>query len=571
MTLLSFFGAPASAASALPSDTTKTTAKPPTSKRPRQSIKAAAQRQASLAKIGRNAATNAAVPHIGDGDEEADEAGVVDDHEETEEWCASALTRGVRVPLKPSSSGLVSYATSHIEVIAPVTAESEEEGYAIDPAWESQHARLPLIARLGWDVALAPTKLSEIVGQAAAKEDILTWWTAMKQGPTVPQAGLIMYGATGTGKTLMARLCAEHLGYTLLVPDADRGREAAHEALAALRKHSLVSDAKPIALFFEHVDDVDGKARECARIVLKAWAQEAPKAPRPRSVVLFSCESPYDASLVALRTACKLVAFPELSDGSMRKAITESCLRGGVKADADDIAKVLASSNGRMRAALLGLQFIACGSLSGHGHSAMKLDILNGPTDTARLALSTAPDTNIELASVHLEDAALALHSVLPASIPSMAPFKRGLEALTSSLDALGHFDLVQRTHWTEASAYFVGRGAAAPVRALRCEHVGAGSAPDMRNVWRGSCPEYKAQNARAARQLREARAQHEARIIKGCSVARSSDRSSRAYAVTLPDNICLLDQVRPSAATLEDLGILFPREWMRVSQNVDI
>jgi hypothetical protein len=333
-------------------------------------------------------------------------------------------------------------------------------------------------------------------------------------------------------------------------------------------------------LFFEHVDDVDGKARECARIVMKAWAQEVSKAPRPRSVVLFSCESPYDSSLSALRTACKLVAFPELNESSMRRAISESCVRGGVKASADDVAKVLESSNGRMRAALLGLQFIA-GGTSGESvdgadgadsavYSAMKLDILHGPIDTARLALSTAPDANIELASVHLEDAALALHSALPASIPSMASFKKGLEALTSSLDALGHYDLVQRTHWTEASAYFVGRGAAAPIKDLRGEHGCAGSAPDMRDVWRGACPELVAQKARAARQLRDARAQHEARITKGCNVTRCSDKTSRAYTVALPERICLLDQVRPSAATLEDLGIVFPREWVRVSKHVD-
>lgn len=635
MTLLSFLGM-------APTTVTKTDVptkpgKPvmPATKRPRTSSKAPVQRGQSVKAKGHKkaAAANAAAPKLGDGDgdgdgdadSEADDAGAnadagedayahakgaedrAEDRAEDLAWSAPSV-KGMRVPTMPSTSGWVSYVVTPAEGVAAIshghTEESEEDAYAIDPAWELQHARLPPIARLGWDVALAPTKLSEIVGQAAAKEEILNWWTTMKQGPTVPQAGLMMYGATGTGKTLMARLCAEHMGYTLLVPDADRGKEAAHEALAALRKHSLLSDAtdadayanadskaggairpakpaRPIALFFEHVDDVDGKARECARIVMKAWAQEVSKAPRPRSVVLFSCESPYDSSLSALRTACKLVAFPELNESSMRRAISESCVRGGVKATADDVAKVLESSNGRMRAALLGLQFIAGGGTSGESvdgadgadsavYSAMKLDILHGPIDTARLALSTAPDANIELASVHLEDAALALHSALPASIPSMASFKKGLEALTSSLDALGHYDLVQRTHWTEASAYFVGRGAAAPIKALRGEHGCAGSAPDMRDVWRGACPELVAQKARAARQLRDARAQHEARITKGCNVTRCSDKTSRAYTVALPERICLLDQVRPSAATLEDLGILFPREWVRVSKHVD-
>jgi hypothetical protein len=442
--------------------------------------------------------------------------------------------------------------------------------------WHQQHLALPPTKRLMWDEALAPTKLSEMLGQTSAKEACLQWWTSMKRGiaSTETKPTLMLHGPPGTGKTLMIRLLAEHMGYRLLVPDLDGSGLSAKDAMATLTRTSLAShdgDSRPIAMLLEHADDSEAKVRDTVRSIVSAWSKHVQtmhkrkgKAKESMSVLVATCENAFDENMAAIRRQSLAVSMPTLPESTMKTALLDSVRRVGMCVPSEHISSVLTSCSGRMRGALLALQFLLVHESTRNNPlraAPMYVDILYGPRDTARLAFTTAPEQNMEQAKCHLEETSLCLHAVLPASVPAMASNSQALAALCCAYDALSHVDMLHRTYWTDAQAYFVGRGLASPIASLRTAH-GCGNSFDMSDAW-SACPQYFVRKGQATKQLREARESYSKEILKGLVVSKTSEKGSASSTVLLPPNILSLDQVVPSANTLLDIGLLRPRKWI--------
>jgi DNA polymerase III delta prime subunit len=502
--------------------------------------------------------------------------------------------------------------------------------YARDPEWERMHAALPPQRRLQWDVALAPSTLWELSGQTLAKDTLSRWWGAMRGAakPDVPPCALL-HGPPGSGKTLMVHLAAATYGYRVVCPDLERGKSAAEEVVGLLSKTSLQTceDARPVALLLEHVDDQDDKVRQAAHEIQKRWSLAFSEAAAPRSVLILTCENAWDKRMKPFCGAfkspkAKCVAFPSLAPPDMKAALHAACKRGGIAVTEVEQSALLNACSGRMRSALLSLQFLRAGGEDAPmAPETLRLDTLMSARSTAQAALSTGADPLH--AANDVEGVVMALHAALPeaakfgeeqitlrlkelrsgsvrevSSLLATAVGEDGtlslrerlgagsawsraaalhsleaesLSALARSLDAMSQHDVEEGSAarkcktFPQLGAYLAADGFGAPVRQMRARRAQGKVPVDMGCAW-VSCPEYFVRQSQASKQYKDGRNEHEARTLLGCEIAAVSEAKDGCRMVELPPHIQSLGQVRPSRNELQDFSILFQRKWVCTS-----
>jgi DNA polymerase III delta prime subunit len=527
--------------------------------------------------------------------------------------CDAALSvqrGGVRLPVSWKSSTIV----THVDAAAPFIFDTRDDLENYDNAhvdgselWEKQHADLPPMKRVMWDEALAPTSMIAMTGQSHAKREIQEWWGIMKTSaqPTV-SSSILLHGPPGTGKSLLVHLCASYHGYRIVRPDLESGTKnaAVDEALGILKNMSLesaaCSNARPIALLIEHLDDQDSRAREVALEIQRVWATKFRACAFPRNVLILSCEDVNEKSMRSFRTLSKTLQCVPLSTFEMKSALLAANARGKLDASKEDLDAVLGACSGRMRSALISLQFLSAGTrfdaVTGSRTLpwGMNIDVLQSANDAARAALSgSGKGGGSHVASLvagsDIESTLLALHTALPtaAAIENAQVTRRqqthgkgsranaqseleseALDALVSSYEALSHHDTAARLHWTELDAHMATDGIGKPVRELR-SRIGNFAPIDhgaMGASWM-MIPEYFLRKSQGNKLYNDGREAHETRTLKGWKGGDDGATSDKhgIRTLTLPPHIQCLDHIRPTRATLIDYECMFPRKWQSI------
>jgi DNA polymerase III delta prime subunit len=296
--------------------------------------------------------------------------------------------------------------------------------------------------------------------------------------------------------------------------------------------------------------------------------------------------------MAALRKKSACVELPPLAVADTHDALRAACERGGLKVSPSQLRSVLDACSGRMRSALLSLQFLcAAPSVSSpFSEAALRLDVLHSAHDLACQALSTG--VSMRQTAVDAEAVTLSLHAALPEALQysekhiavklhalrvshsgaqsrsdAMAALDaEGLQSWAASLDALSAHDVAEqhmiRTQggMPERAAYMASQGIGAPVRELRARRGLKDELLRASSSWQ-HCPEYFVRKSQAAKVFREGREAHAQRVLQGCQTSSTAAKGAQQE-VLLPPHIQSLDQVLPCKDTLLDLGARFPREW---------
>lgn len=502
-------------------------------------------------------------------------------------------SRGVRMVAAWSSSFVTGASECSSESAEAAAAEEPAEVTLVHAhAWAAEHAALPPIQREPWDEALAPTSLSGLVGQARAKSALLSWWKAAQSNEAGTKPCALLHGPSGAGKTRLVRLTAAMLGYRVVRPELD-GPDAVADALGLLKQTSLGEDRRPVALLIEHVDDADGKDRKAATEIVRRW-ESCAKRGGSSSVLLLSCEDLQLECMAALRKKSACVEMPLLAVGDTHDALRAACERGGLRVSPTQLRSVLDACSGRMRSALLSLQFLCAAPSSVSAptaEAALRLDVLHSAHDLARQALSTGASSH--QAAVDAEAVTLSLHAALPEALqygekhvaaqlhsmrtvhPTRTPSRaeaiaaldaEGLQSWAASLDALSAHDVAEQHMMrtgcglSERAAYMAAHGIGAPVRELRARRGFGAELLRSTGAWQ-HCPEYFVRKSQAAKVFREGREAHSKQVLQGCETSCVAVKGALQDAL-LPPHIQSLDQVMPCKDTLLDLSVLFPRAW---------
>jgi replication factor C large subunit len=208
-----------------------------------------------------------------------------------------------------------------------------------------------------WTEKHRPKKLDEIVGQAAAVQQMMEWAAAWKRGKPSKKA-LLAYGPAGTGKSIAAAALAREYGWDLIEMNASDKRtlgEIRRVAGAASTSGTLLEGTSGKRLIvLEEADNIHGTADRGGYKALKELIEQT------RNPVILIANNQYSIPW-DIRVSCTLVNFRRLSRDTIVRELQRVSKAEGIAADVGALGIIADESNGDLRSAIQDLQAVGFG------------------------------------------------------------------------------------------------------------------------------------------------------------------------------------------------------------------
>ncbi len=189
-----------------------------------------------------------------------------------------------------------------------------------------------------------PAGLEGVVGHSRITESVVEWANMGGAGK-----GMLLYGPTGTGKTLIVEILARQKGLDLLHLDASdsRNREDIEAFMQTTQTRPLFAKGKIIL-----IDEVDG-IPSVDRGAVSAIAMLIKSSRYP---VFLTANNPWLPKLAALRPHCELVKLNKVPYPAVEKRLREICSGEGKAVKEEIIKHIARTSGGDMRSAINDLE-----------------------------------------------------------------------------------------------------------------------------------------------------------------------------------------------------------------------
>jgi len=190
-----------------------------------------------------------------------------------------------------------------------------------------------------------PNSLKEVVGQTELIVKVSDWIKKWKPGKA-----LLVYGPTGTGKTLIIKLIAKEMKMVLFELNASDERSASSikERLLPAAKEGSLSNKRLILI--DEADSFGQSDRGGIAEVIKAIKESA-------NPIILIANDAYDYKLRSLRGYCELLKVRRISKNSIEKKLTEIALKERLNVDKEVIERIAENADGDMRSAMNDLIF----------------------------------------------------------------------------------------------------------------------------------------------------------------------------------------------------------------------
>jgi replication factor C large subunit len=207
-----------------------------------------------------------------------------------------------------------------------------------------------------WTDQFFPNDVSEFIGNQDIVESLRSWGEKWEAGK--PQKPLLLFGATGTGKTCLAILMAQYFGWQLFELNASdtRTKDVIEKVAGAASQGSSFSGKKRLIL----LDEVDGLQGNSDRGGVAAINKVIKQSKNP--VLLTANEVYGNQKMTAFRSSCELIQFKKINYLSIAKRLRELLECQKLEFDPEAVKLLAQNSAGDFRSALLDLQTL---SLSG--------------------------------------------------------------------------------------------------------------------------------------------------------------------------------------------------------------
>jgi len=185
-----------------------------------------------------------------------------------------------------------------------------------------------------------PKNLGEVLSQRDLILKVSDWLSKWKRGKA-----LLIYGPSGTGKSLIVNLIAKERGMNLFEINASENRSASsikEKLLPASKESSLLG--KRLIL----VDDVDSFSEAdrggIAEIINVIKASTNP--------IILIANDAYDPKLRSLRSHCELLRIRKIPVNIIEKKLREIALKEKLKLNEESIRRIALNSSGDIRSAI---------------------------------------------------------------------------------------------------------------------------------------------------------------------------------------------------------------------------
>ena len=212
-------------------------------------------------------------------------------------------------------------------------------------------------ANLLWVEKYRPQKISDVIGNAQAKNTFVNWLKSKRRR----KKAVLLYGPAGVGKTALVNAASNQFNFTIVEMNASDTRtekainKVSKPATSYIALNKFSTETKGNILFLDEVDGVFGQQD---RGGIGAIIKIINKSLIP---VVMAANNPDLKKLRPLKKVCKLIRFQPIRTPLIITMLRRICVRENIEAEFEAIERIAENSRGDMRSAINDLQSIAEG------------------------------------------------------------------------------------------------------------------------------------------------------------------------------------------------------------------
>lgn len=204
-----------------------------------------------------------------------------------------------------------------------------------------------------WVEKYRPKRLSEIVNQEKALEQVKAWIEAWLHGNPPKKKALILAGPPGTGKTTTVYALARQYGFEVIELNAsdERTYEKVERYVQAAYTMDILGKRRKL-IFLDEADNIEPSgAREIAKLIDRA-----------RNPIIMSANHYWEVPR-EIRNKAQIVEYKRLTQRDIMKALIRILKAEGVTVPKEILQEIARRANGDLRAAVNDLQTVVTGGL----------------------------------------------------------------------------------------------------------------------------------------------------------------------------------------------------------------
>ena len=204
-----------------------------------------------------------------------------------------------------------------------------------------------------WVEKYRPRKLSEIVNQEKAIEQVRAWVEAWLHGNPPKKKALILAGPPGVGKTTTVYALANEYGFEVIELNAsdERTYEKIERYVQAAYTMDILGKRRKL-IFLDEADNIEPSgAREIAKLIDRA-----------RNPIIMSANHYWEVPR-EIRNRAQIVEYKRLTQRDIIKALVRILKREGKTVPKEILYEIAKRANGDLRAAINDLQTVVTGGV----------------------------------------------------------------------------------------------------------------------------------------------------------------------------------------------------------------